>query len=577
MLLQLGLKFIQIPNRKYFSNALDGLLQDIEATFDKYIWPKSRSFTKVQNNIMANVLSDIKQMIHSVEVRPPKLNLPMRLRRALISLKEDPSIIIAKADKGDAVVILDSEHYYGLANKHLADQNIYELLETDPSEEIILRYHRYLKRCVTDGVLDDYQYSRLRAPSDYRLPSIYFLPKIHKNPLKLRPIVASIKGITSNASRFINIILQPYMKQVDSYVKNATHIINILKTTRVPHTSYLASLDIESLYTNISFDMAIEVLLKIFAKHPRLVLILDLVKFVLKNNIFQFNGKIYHQICGIAMGTTMAPALASIVVAYYEEQFLTKYELKPLLWRRYIDDVLTIWPYSKQDFKLFFEGLNSIHPNLKFTMEISYISIQFLDLIITKDLRFLRTGQLATCIYFKHTNTFSYLHGCSFIATHVFKGIAIGELVRTLRNTSNPGCFKWIKRILIKRFYQRGFPLRAIQAAKKIQFRMRDRYLETLKHKKLLRPIPVSTKFCHYTPSVGLIFRTAWARVSDEPVLSQLFPTAPFPVWLNHQNVKNIMSYKHKNFDASQRNWVYCSYNFLKFNRPKARKRSNTI
>ena len=576
-LLRLGLKFIQVPSKKFISSALDGLLSDIEVTFDKYIWPKSNLFTRAQDSIMVKVLSNIKNMIHNMEVRPPKLNLSQRLRLALKSLKEDPNIIIAKADKGDAVVVLDSEHYHGLAAKHLADSQTYELLETDPSEEIVLRYHQYLDRCVADGILDDYQYHRLRAPSDYKLPTIYFLPKIHKHPLKLRPIVASFNSITTNASRFMNLILQPHMKQVRSYCKNATHVVNILKTIRIPPTSFLASLDVESLYTNISFDMAIEVLLKIFAKHPRLVLYLDLLKFVLKNNIFQFSGKIYHQVCGIAMGTTMAPALASIVVARYEEEYLDSLQQKPLVWRRYIDDVLTVWPYSRQEFSVFFEGLNRMHPNLRFTMEISYISVQFLDLIISKDLRFLRTGLLSTCVYFKHTNTFSYLHGSSYIARHVLKGIAVGEMVRTLRNTSNPGYFRMMKRILIRKFYQRGFPRKAIQAAKKICFGMRECYLDAPNRRNLVRPIAIRTKFCYYTPSVGIIFRTAWARVWDDLVLSQYFPTAPFPVWLNHQSFKNILSYKHKNFVGGQKNWEYNDFDFLKFNRPIARKRFNTI
>ena len=70
------------------------------------------------------------------------------------------------------------------------------------------------------------------------------------------------------------------------------------------HCLPIASLDIELLYTNISFDMTIDVILKIFENHLRLVLYLDLIKFVLKNNIFSFSGNIYHQLCGIAMGTT---------------------------------------------------------------------------------------------------------------------------------------------------------------------------------------------------------------------------------------------------------------------------------
>ena len=75
-----------------------------------------------------------------------------------------------------------------------------------------------------------------------------------------------------------------------------------------PH-SYLASLDIKSLYMNIRFDMPIKVFLKIFTQQEKFVLYLKLLKICYKkNNIFQFNGKIYHQICGIAMGTKLAPA-----------------------------------------------------------------------------------------------------------------------------------------------------------------------------------------------------------------------------------------------------------------------------
>ena len=113
---------------------------------------------------MVKALRDIKRAILSIEVVPPKVNFSQRLRKALTSLKEDSTIIIAKADKGDTVVVLDSTHYYDLATKHLADDGTYELLETDPSEEIVQRYHLYLKRCLNDKILDDYQYRCLSVP-----------------------------------------------------------------------------------------------------------------------------------------------------------------------------------------------------------------------------------------------------------------------------------------------------------------------------------------------------------------------------------------------------------------------------
>ena len=149
----------------------------VEATFEKYIWPRSNVMTNTQHDVMANVLRDIKRKIHSVELFPSKLNFLQRLRKALTSLREDPNIVIAKADKGDTVVVMDSAHYYDLAGKHLADVGTYKLLETDPTEEIARRYHRYLNRCLDDKMLGEYQYQRLLVPHDCQLSTIFSYPK----------------------------------------------------------------------------------------------------------------------------------------------------------------------------------------------------------------------------------------------------------------------------------------------------------------------------------------------------------------------------------------------------------------
>ena len=87
------------------------------------------------------------------------------------------------------------------------------------------------------------------------------------------------------------------------------------------------------------------------------------------------------------MDTMMAPALASIVVAHYEENYLDSLYQKPLVWKHYVDDVLTIWPYSKQDFINFFNGLNLVHPNLKACPHLIWIrstSISHLSPLRTK-------------------------------------------------------------------------------------------------------------------------------------------------------------------------------------------------
>ena len=105
----------------------------------------------------------------------------------------------------------------------------------------------------------------------------------------------------------------------------------------------------------------------------------------------------------------------------------------------------------------------------------------------------------------------------------------------------------------------------------------RQYYLESSKQRTLPRPMPVRTKFYNFMPSIGIIFRTAWSRAMDDPILSYYFRTAPFPVWANHPNLKNILSYKNKVFSGGKLDRKCSQFKFQKFNRPTVRKRCNTI
>ena len=102
----------------------------------------------------------------------------------------------------------------------------------------------------------------------------------------------------------------------------------------------------------------------------------DLLEIVLKQNYFQFADGIYHQCRGTAMGSTMAPSYANIFMAELEENLLMSYQ-KPILWKRYIDDILCIWPGPMPELKDFIEFLNQSHSTIKFTYESSTYSVNF--------------------------------------------------------------------------------------------------------------------------------------------------------------------------------------------------------
>ena len=62
---------------------------------------------------------------------------------------------------------------------------------------------------------------------------------------------------------------------------------------------------------------------------------------------------------------------ASIYVTEWEEAALSKSTKSPLLYLRYLDDILIIWPQSKEKCWNFFEILNQQNDNIKLKATIS--------------------------------------------------------------------------------------------------------------------------------------------------------------------------------------------------------------
>ena len=144
------------------------------------------------------------------------------------------------------------------------------------------------------------------------------------------------------------------------------------------------------------------------------------------------------------MGTKLAQALATVVVEDFKEKFLRETPKKPLLWQRYIDDVLTFWPHTESEFTQFVHGLNSLTPRLHFTHTVLPYSTKFLDLPIYTPQDFPVSGRLSTSIFCKPTNTFSYALGSTYVSPHTLKGIAIRETLNL--NILKTDCYVGLRR-----------------------------------------------------------------------------------------------------------------------------------
>ena len=72
-----------------------------------------------------------------------------------------------------------------------------------------------------------------------------------------------------------------------------------------------------------------------------------MLSLILQENSLHFNEKDYLQTHGTAMGTKMAVAFANISMAEIEKEILRQSSIRPIFWKRFIDDVISVWDTSR--------------------------------------------------------------------------------------------------------------------------------------------------------------------------------------------------------------------------------------
>ena len=341
-----------------------------------------------------------------------------------------------------------------------------------------------------EGIIDPLtrEYLTLSTEPPPRTQQLYFLKKIHKNPIAVRPIVSGCGGPTENISQLVDLHLKPHVPKIKSYLRDSGHLISILESTPIPTNCTLATIDVKSLYLNIPHEDGIKAVLNRLYCTQELAnqmtippgTMTDLLGIVLKQNYFQFADKMYHQIQGTAMGTKMAPSYANIFMAELEEELLANYPITPLLWKRYIDDILCIWPGPPSELNQFMQYLNQSHPTIKFTHESSTNSVDFLDLTIYKGTRHATSLILDLKPYLKKTNKFQYLEYNSSHPRGTFASLVKGELTRLLRACSNEETYSIVSDKILKTLRARGYPNHLLQKTlQQVPFQNREHLLKT--------------------------------------------------------------------------------------------------
>jgi hypothetical protein len=353
-------------------------------------------------------LSQLELLTQLKTKRFQKNNLKKVEIEAMKELAEEDSIVIKPADKGGCIVIQNKEDYIREGMRQLNNKDHYRKLATDPTIQFNNDINKIISEANRNNVIDARTKRNLTTKFP-RTSNFYMLPKIHKKDNPGRPIINSIGSPTEKISAYIDNTLKPLARKVDSFIKDTTDYINMLKTVTLDPEDILVTIDVSALYTNIPHDEGIQAIHDWMHTNniatDKIDLICELATKILKCNCFKFNGSLFIQEQGTAMGTRMAPNYAIIFMHQLETKLLAEETLKPKIWKRFIDDIFCVWSHGKHTLQTFLTNINTKHNTIKFTWEISNKEIPFLDTIT-----YVEGDKLYTKIYHKPTDNKQYLH-----------------------------------------------------------------------------------------------------------------------------------------------------------------------
>ena len=138
--------------------------------------------------------------------------------------------------------------------------------------------------------------------------------------LHLVGLLSTAQEYTENVSLFVDNFLNPLSNLHPSYLQDTPDFLRCIEEINkddLPANSIIFSVDVTGLYTNIPQDDGLEFCREALeGRNDKAIptsFLIELLNMCLKNNIFEFGGKLYKQLIGTAMGIHPAPSYACLL------------------------------------------------------------------------------------------------------------------------------------------------------------------------------------------------------------------------------------------------------------------------
>ena len=384
------------------------------------------------------------------------------------------------------------------------------------SKDEILTNHR--------SVLSSFNISP--SHEDSHLPSLYWIPKLHKYPHKQRFIAGSSVCSTKSLSKVLTLILSKIKNGIQTccdtvysrsginqmwILKNSKELLENLKSHSLSKVSSIKTFDFSTLYTTIPHEKLKSRLKQlvsqafidkngnrryqyIVVKNNRAYFVKEhsdvqqkynedditkMINFLIDNIFVEFGGRIFQQTIGIPMGTNCAPLLADLFLYSYESDFIRnmnksghKKQCSSFNFTfRYIDDVLSL---NKKSFSDYLSEIYPVELEIKDTTD-SATFVNYLDLRLEID----ENHNLIPSLFDKRDDFNFPIVNFPFIGSNIpaspAYGVFVSQLIRYARSSQRYPDFVQRSSQLVSKLISQGYlPQRLKSTFKKFYGRHLD-------------------------------------------------------------------------------------------------------
>ena len=379
---------------------------ELEILFDSLLRLQTQNKIDI-NPRLASLLSAESHKHRNTHKSNPYLTKELRL--AAKNLRDNNNIVIRRADKSNIYVTMKKTDYIDKIENILSDSSKFVKISKDPTESVKQQANNLISSL--NVVCGDLKLQKVVG--EFSPGYIYGTVKTHKNNNPLRPIISQIPTPTYQLAKKINEIILPYLPAKYN-LKSTGDFFDLIHSSN-NYTGIIASLDVESLFTNVPIDATINIIIKYVYNHPLIKkpkipqeILRQLLELCTKKSPFRCpKGNIYQQVEGVAMGSPLGPIFANFYMGDLEERIFNDPSNKPIKYARYVDDIY-LQANSVDDIRALKQKFEEASV-LKFTIELSIENkIPFLDIMVQ-----MNSDSFSTTVYRKPTNMGTCMNGNS--------------------------------------------------------------------------------------------------------------------------------------------------------------------